>query len=90
MLCKFMTIKDSISYNRLFFTLKIFFQPNSLFLYIKGRYLAIAKLLTSKSVKGIVPVCTEIPLLIKQADTAVPLFDTLAIHVEVGGQFALG
>jgi len=26
--------------------------------------------------------CTEIPLLIQQADTALPVFDTTAIHVQ--------
>lgn len=34
--------------------------------------------------------CTEIPLLLKQEDCDLPLFDTLAIHAEAAVDFALG
>jgi len=34
--------------------------------------------------------CTEIPLLVKQHDTQLPLFDTLSIHALAAVDFALG
>ena len=34
------------------------------------------------AVEGAILGCTEIPLLIKQADTKLPVFDTTAIHVK--------
>lgn len=36
--------------------------------------------LAAKGAEGIVLGCTEIPLLVKQADTDVPLFSTTEIH----------
>jgi aspartate racemase len=54
----------------------------------KKRYLEIIGELASKGAGGIILGCTEIPLLIKQTDTPLPLFDTLEIHVEAGVKFA--
>ena len=34
--------------------------------------------------------CTEIPLLVKQADVGVPVFDTTAIHGEAAVNRSLG
>jgi aspartate racemase len=34
--------------------------------------------------------CTELMLLLSDADSSVPLFDTTAIHVEAALQFSLG
>ena len=34
------------------------------------------------AIEGAILGCTEIPLLIKQADTDIPVFDTTAIHVQ--------
>lgn len=39
--------------------------------------------------EGIVLGCTEIPLLIKQSDVAVPVFDTMTLHAEVAVEYAL-
>ena len=55
----------------------------------KHRYLEIIGALESNGAEGVVLGCTEIPLLIKQTDCPLPLFDTLAIHVEAGVNFAL-
>jgi aspartate racemase len=53
------------------------------------RYLEIIDSLASNGAEGIVLGCTEIPLLIKQTDCSIPLFDTLAIHVDAAVQYAL-
>ena len=34
--------------------------------------------------------CTEIPLILKQEDAELPLFDTLKIYAEAGVDFLLG
>ena len=34
--------------------------------------------------------CTDIALLVQQSDTAVPLYDTTAIHAEEAVKWALG
>jgi len=39
---------------------------------------------------GIVLGCTEIPLLIKQADVAAPVFDTMGLHAAAAVEYALG
>jgi aspartate racemase len=56
----------------------------------KQRYIAIIHKLVEQGAQGIVLGCTEIPLIIKQADSPVPVFDTTAIHVKAAIQFALG
>jgi aspartate racemase len=55
----------------------------------KRRYLGIIDTLASNGAEGIVMGCTEIPLLIKQSDSSLPLFDTVSIHVDSGVKFAL-
>lgn len=47
----------------------------------KQQYLDIAQRLANEGAQGLILGCTEIGLLIKQADCALPLFDTLQIHV---------
>jgi len=42
-----------------------------------------------KGAQGIVLGCTEIPLLIKQKDTHLPVFNTLEIHAKAAVDFAL-
>jgi aspartate racemase len=42
-----------------------------------------------EGVEGVILGCTEIPLLIKQQDVSVPVFDTTAIHVEAAVKHAL-
>ncbi|WP_426483207.1 aspartate/glutamate racemase family protein [Chryseobacterium sp. R2ACT005] len=44
--------------------------------------------LIDRGAEGIILGCTEIPLLIKQEDVAVPVFDTIQIHVDAAVAFA--
>ena len=48
----------------------------------KKKFLEIVDKLRNKGAEGIILGCTEIGLLIKNADTDVPLFDTAIIHAE--------
>ncbi|MFX0073526.1 MAG: aspartate/glutamate racemase family protein [Candidatus Hermodarchaeota archaeon] len=45
--------------------------------------------LVQKGAEGIVLGCTEIPLLIKQNDVSVPIFDTMTIHAEYAVNYAI-
>jgi len=63
--------------------LKEIFKPES-----KKKFLDIINDLEIKGAKGIVLGCTEIPLLIKQADTHLPVFNTLEIHAKAAVNFA--
>lgn len=56
----------------------------------KSRFLEIVEALRRRGAQGVVLGCTEIPLLLKQADCSLPLFDTLRIHVEAGVDWTLG
>jgi aspartate racemase len=49
---------------------------------------AIARLV-ARGAQGIILGCTELPLLVKPEDCAVPLFDTTALHAEAAIDFAL-
>jgi len=55
----------------------------------KDRFIRIMKSLADKGARGIVLGCTEIPLLIKQADIELPVFNTLEIHARAAVEFAL-
>lgn len=55
----------------------------------KQKLLDIISNLTEKGAEGIVLGCTEIPLLIKQEDCSVPIFDTTKIHSTAAVDFAL-
>lgn len=55
----------------------------------KERYLDIITELGRRGANGIVLGCTEIPLLIKQDDTHLPVFNTLEIHAKAAVDFAL-
>ena len=55
----------------------------------KQRYLQIIGKLATEGAEGIVLGCTEIPMLIKQTDSPLPLFDTVKIHAEAGVRYAL-
>ena len=48
----------------------------------KARYVAIAQELVGRGATALVLGCTEIPLLLSQADFAVPVFDTVKIHTD--------
>ncbi|GAK61172.1 aspartate racemase [Candidatus Vecturithrix granuli] len=60
-------------------------QPSS-----KERFLAIIQQLQQQKAEGIILGCTEIPLLIQQADCPIPLFDTTRIHAEAAVEYMLG
>lgn len=55
----------------------------------KEKFLKIIDDLEQAGAKGIVLGCTEIPLLIKQSDSKLPLFNTLEIHAKAAVDFAL-
>jgi aspartate racemase len=55
----------------------------------KTRFLEIMNQLHSRGAQAIILGCTEIPLLVKQQDTELPLFDTLSIHALAAVDFAL-
>ncbi|MCV9885079.1 aspartate/glutamate racemase family protein [Metabacillus halosaccharovorans] len=55
----------------------------------KEAYLNIINKLVESGAEGIILGCTEIPLLIQQNDTCIPLFDTTAIHANKMVQKAL-
>lgn len=45
--------------------------------------------LVENGAEGIIPGCTETPLLIKQEDVNVPIFDTAEIHARAAVECAL-
>jgi aspartate racemase len=55
----------------------------------KGKFLNIINALVMSGAEGVILGCTEIPLLIKQADCAVAVFDTTMIHATAAVEFAL-
>ncbi|MCW3465208.1 aspartate/glutamate racemase family protein [Chitinophaga nivalis] len=55
----------------------------------KQKYLAIIQQLIDRGAEGIILGCTEIPLLIQQADVAVPVFDTTRIHAAAAVAYAV-
>lgn len=55
----------------------------------KQVFLRIINELIAQGATGIVLGCTEIPILIKQQDVSVPVFDTTAIHTKAAVEFAL-
>lgn len=56
----------------------------------RDRYVAIIERMEKQEgARGSVLGCTEIPLLVKQSDTTVPVFDTTALHSRAAVDFAL-
>lgn len=55
----------------------------------KKKYLDIINILIENGAEGIILGCTEIPLLIKQEDVRVPLFNTTQIHAEYAVNYSL-
>lgn len=53
----------------------------------KENYLTLIKKLIERGADGIILGCTEIPLLIKQSDVSVPVFNTTKIHAQAGFDF---
>lgn len=55
----------------------------------RQQYIAIIEELRSRGAQGVILGCTEIGLLVSQADTPLPVFDTTRIHAEKAALFAL-
>ena len=55
----------------------------------KQKYIKIIDKLVSKGAQGIILGCTEIPLLIKNDDVEIPIFDTTYIHAKAAAEYAL-
>lgn len=55
----------------------------------KEIYLQVIERLITRGAEGIILGCTEIPLLIKQEDANIPLFNTTQIHAETAVEIAL-
>lgn len=55
----------------------------------RADYLRIVDALAQQGAQGVILGCTEIGMLIAQADTEVPLFDTTAIHAQAAVDWAL-
>jgi aspartate racemase len=55
----------------------------------RARFLEIVGGLREEGAQGVVLGCTEIPLLLKQGDCDLPLFDTLAVHARAGVDFLI-
>lgn len=56
----------------------------------KTNYLNIIARLKAKGAEGVIGGCTEIPILIKEGDCDIPIFDTAKIHAAAGVQYVLG
>ncbi|MCX6571582.1 MAG: aspartate/glutamate racemase family protein [Candidatus Aminicenantes bacterium] len=52
-------------------------------------YAAVIRELERRGAQGVILGCTEIPLLIKAADSPIPVFDTTALHAAAAVEFAL-
>ena len=52
-------------------------------------FVAVIKKLVERGAEGVILGCTEIPLLVSEADVGMPLFDTTIIHAEAALNYAL-
>ena len=55
----------------------------------KREFLKVIEKLQNRGAEGVILGCTEIGLLVKQADTDLPVFDTTEIHAKAAVEFAL-
>jgi aspartate racemase len=55
----------------------------------RARYREIIARLVARGAEGVILGCTEIPLLVSQKDSAVPLFDTTTLHAMAAVDLAL-
>ncbi|MFH1037458.1 MAG: aspartate/glutamate racemase family protein [PVC group bacterium] len=55
----------------------------------EGYVQIINRLVNEEGAEGVILGCTEIPLLVKQEDVSVPVFDTTKIHAEAAVKYAL-
>jgi aspartate racemase len=56
----------------------------------RAGFVAVIGRLAERGAEGVILGCTEIPLLVGEADAGLSLFDTTAIHAEAALQYALG
>jgi aspartate racemase len=56
----------------------------------KNIFQQIIEEMASQGAQGVALACTEIPLLIKQEDVSIPVFDTTTIHAQAAVKYALG
>jgi aspartate racemase len=56
----------------------------------KLKYLEIIEKMKNAGAEGVILGCTEIPLLVKQNDCSIPLYDTAVIHADEALAYALG
>ncbi len=54
----------------------------------RDEYLAVIDRLRARGAEGVILGCTEIPLLVKPGDAALPLFDTTALHAQAAVEAA--
>ncbi|MCK5825400.1 MAG: amino acid racemase [Desulfuromusa sp.] len=54
----------------------------------RANYLAIIDKLRDQGAEGVILGCTEIPLLVRQEDTDLPLFNTAALHAEYALEYS--
>ena len=55
----------------------------------KKQFLSVINAMQDKGAKGVILGCTEIPLLVKQEDANIPIFDTAYLHAQSAVDFAL-
>jgi aspartate racemase len=55
----------------------------------RARYVAIIETLVARGARGVILGCSEIPLLLREGDCAVPTFDTTLLHASAAVDFAL-
>jgi aspartate racemase len=55
----------------------------------RARYVDIIKKLAARGAQGVILGCTEIPLLVSEADAGLPLFDTTFLHAEAALNYAI-
>jgi len=55
----------------------------------RAGYVEIIKKLAARGAQGVILGCTEIPLLVSEADAGLPLFDTTLLHAEAALNYAL-
>lgn len=55
----------------------------------RNKLIAIMESLVKRGAEGIILGCTEIPLIIKQKDVSVPIFNTTSIHAKAAVNYAL-
>jgi len=55
----------------------------------RARYVEIIKKLAARGAQGVILGCTEIPLLVSEADAGLPLFNTTSLHAEAALNYAV-